>query len=256
MANFNPPVAETGALEAYNRELARLNNEPRPYLPDWFVRDLTSIGGRDTVTNMPNYRIVWGQDKEAMKMFVENGSAVWRPNYWRFNYTQLIRLSIKGQMIAPVIEKSEPVAWAAYFLEKYIPARNIKQSLWNSIRFLTDENGKEEDLMGPFPERGHYVEFRSLIDPETKEIVKPCQAVLDELKEFLAKRESSGIDKLSPREMNARILKAKKEQETQADLSYLFKLRDIRRHYKRGLVGDAQVGVMTNHCEPLIKIAS
>ena len=256
MASFNPPVAETGALEPYNRELARLNNEPRPYLPDWFVRDLTSIGGRDTVTGMPNYRIVWGQDKEAQKMYVENGVAYWRPNYIKGYYTQLIRLSIKGQMIAPVIEKSEPVAMPCYFIEKYIPARNITKDLWESIRWFYNDQGQKEDLMGPFPERGHYVEYLCLQDPETKEIIKPCQTVLNELKERLGLIEESGINKLSPRELNERILKAKKEQELQADLSYLVKLRDIRRHYKRGLCGDAQVGVMTNHCEPLIKLAS
>lgn len=256
MASFNSVLPETGAPEAYNRELARLNNEPRPYLPDWFVRDLTEIGGRDTVTNMPNYRIVWGQDREAQKMYVEHGVAVWRPNYIKGYFTQLIRLSIKGQMIAPVIEKSEPVAMPCYFLEKYIPARNITQKLWEGIRWFVNDQGIKEDLMGPFPERGHYVEYLCLKDPETQEIIVPCQAVLDELKERLALAETSGINKLSPRELNERILKAKKAQETQADLSYLFKLRDIRRHYKRGLVGDAQVGVMTNHCQPLIKIAS
>lgn len=259
MASFTPNAPVSGALQKYEQELARLNNEPRPYLPDWFVRELNRIGGRDSVTNKPNFRIVWGQNKEAMKLHVVGGVATWRPTYLKGYYTQVIRLGIKGQMINPVIEKHEPVGMPCYFIEKYIPARKISQEYWEANRWYIAPDDimgvHKEDVMGPYPSEGHYVEYLCLQDPVTKEAVKPCQMVLDELDKRLFQESESNIDRLTPREAIKQIMKARKEQQLAADLSYLKKQADVHKYYKAGMCGDATVGVLTDNLKPFKKSA-
>lgn len=119
-------------MRVYRNNVAALNNSPRPYLPEWFVRELTAFGGTDTVTGKPMLRVVHGQDRDSM----EFRGGEWRVRYllgWAkcdFHQTmrgQQIEIGgVKTHIETPLIgsiKKKEAVGSPYYFVEPFIPTR-------------------------------------------------------------------------------------------------------------------------------------
>jgi len=237
----------------FDKEVARQNNAPRPFVPIWFKAELNAIGGKDAVTGKPNYRLVWGQSQDAKKMYVEDGVVVWRAKYPKAFFTQLIKLDIPRQQVSPVIERIEAISHDCYFIERYVPARRIPRDVWeDEWRWYCDPEDplKLVDVMGPFPEEGMYVEYLCLRDGVTQEPVPPCQAVLNDLRARLAWEKE--IDKLTPSEQVQRIVNEKRAQEMKMDLLHVQQLRDVLTYYHNGAIGNKTIGVLTDHAQPLL----
>lgn len=209
-------------MRVYRNNVAALNNSPRYEVPDWFVKELTAMGGRDTLTGQPMLRIVFGQSRESMEF---------RCGEWRFRYllgfancefTQTMKgreIEINGKRttmqtpLVGVIKKREPVGSPYYFIEPFVPAHKLcSKEFWDSnIRwFFNSENAALEDIMGEYPSRGYYKPGWRLVNSDFSP-AKPSQKVLDEIK--IRWRAMMADEAMTPEELVAREDIWDKEQE-------------------------------------------
>jgi len=259
------------AIAQYEAELHRLRNQPRPYLPPWFQPELTRIGGIDSLSGQPLRKIVWGQSVEAMKMALKDKHVndlivdldnqkeglfafkqapveiEWRPKYPGYLAEQTFRVTDDELLIEQVVHRAEMIPRDRYYIEKFIPVSKIPRDVWEiEWRFYVDpETGIKEDVMGPFPIDGQYVEWMCLENPQTKEMWEPNRLVLEEVARKLDWEHR--FDSMSPRQLLKLKHSIEKSQQEQRDLRCIERLsRIMKEHHRRRTT--TTVNVLTDRC--------
>ena len=171
---------------------ALLETCPAPDLPDWFVRELTFIGGYTDNGRDPIYRIVWGGNAThwaygqvrlkypASWRTVTTGWEVVKDGETIQIPTEDIELPEYAGLIGNPICHKQVKGKEFWFLEQWMPPE-IACEGWETHRWSTD---KKVDILGPEPRQGMYKGILPLQD-NSGNFLAPSQETLDWIKKVV-----------------------------------------------------------------------